>query len=401
MSLIYTEEQQSLIEMVREMVERDVKPHVAECDKTGVCPVELFKPAIDMGLHMLEIPEEYGGAGMDYQTTAMIFEEIAKVDAGYADTLVTTFVALRNVILAGTPEQARYFADTIAEGKFACFAITEPNAGSDAGALKATAVLDGDEYVLNGVKTFATNGECASLYISFFKTEPELGSKGITAFMIDRDTPGFSVGAHEDKMGFRLSNTTELVFDNVRVPKSNIIGEKGKGLNIALNSLNLSRAFISTLGVGIMQRALDEAVAYAKVRQQFGKPIIKFEMVQQMLADMAIKVEASRCLVNNTMKLMDAGSLVRKEGSICKTFVTDCMQEVTSNAVQVFGGYGYSREYPVEKLMRDAKIFQIFEGTNQIQRQTIAKCLEKEYECNASICINFNIDRRMFFRRLL
>lgn len=380
MSLIYTEEQQSLIEMVREMVERDVKPHVAECDKTGVCPVELFKPAIDMGLHMLEIPEEYGGAGMDYQTTAMIFEEIAKVDAGYADTLVTTFVALRNVILAGTPEQARYFADTIAEGKFACFAITEPNAGSDAGALKATAVLDGDEYVLNGVKTFATNGECASLYISFFKTEPELGSKGITAFMIDRDTPGFSVGAHEDKMGFRLSNTTELVFDNVRVPKSNIIGEKGKGLNIALNSLNLSRAFISTLGVGIMQRALDEAVAYAKVRQQFGKPIIKFEMVQQMLADMAIKVEASRCLVNNTMKLMDAGSLVRKEGSICKTFVTDCMQEVTSNAVQVFGGYGYSREYPVEKLMRDAKIFQIFEGTNQIQRQTIAKCLEKEYE---------------------
>lgn len=198
--------------------------------------------------------------------------------------------------------------------------------------------------------------------------------------MIDRDTPGFSVGAHEDKMGFRLSNTTDLIFEDVRVPAANIIGKKGEGLKIALNSLNLSRAFISTLGVGIMQRALDEAVAYAKVREQFGKPIIKFEMVQQMLADMAIKVEASRCLVNNTMKMMDQGSLVRKEGSITKTFVTDCMQEVTSNAVQIFGGYGYSREYPVEKLMRDAKIFQIFEGTNQIQRQTIAKCLEKEYK---------------------
>ncbi len=375
MSLIYTEDQLSLIKMVREMAEKEVKPYVAECDRKGECPDELFKPAFDMGLHMVEIPEEYGGAGLDYETSAMIFEEIAKVDAGYADTLVTTFVALRNVILAGTPEQARYFADVINEGKFACFAITEPNAGSDAGSLRSTAVEDGDDYILNGVKTFATNGACATLYIVFFRTE-----EGVTAFLVERGTPGFTIGAHEDKMGFRLSNTTELIFENVRVPKTNIIGEKGKGLKIALNSLNLSRAFISTLGVGIMQRALDEAVAYAKVREQFGRPIIKFEMVQALLADMAIKVEASRCLVNNTMKLMDQGSLVRKEGSICKTFVTDCMQEVTSNAVQVFGGYGYSREYPVEKLMRDSKVFQIFEGTNQIQRQTIAKCLEKEYK---------------------
>lgn len=374
MALLYTEEQKEYIKMVRDMVEKEVKPYVAECDRKGECPIELFQPAIDMGLHMVEIPEEYGGMGLDYETTAMIFEEMAKVDAGYADTLVTTFVALRNVILAGTPEQARYFADIVAEGKFACFAITESNAGSDAGGIKSKAVKDGDDYILNGTKTFATNGECASLYIVFFKTE-----EGITAFMVDRDTPGFSVGSHEDKMGFRLSNTTDLIFEDVRVPASRIIGEKGKGLSIALNSLNLSRAFIATLGVGIMQRALDESVAYAKMRTQFGKPIIKFEMVQQMLADMAIKVEASRCLVNNTMKMMDQGSLVRKEGAITKTFVTDCMQEVTSNAVQIFGGYGYSREYPVEKLMRDAKIFQIFEGTNQIQRQTIAKCLEKEY----------------------
>ena len=374
MALIYTDEQKELINDVRKMIEKEVKPHVAECDRKGECPIELFQPAIDMGLHMVEIPEEYGGLGMDYQTTAMIFEEIAKVDAGYADTLVTTFVALRNVILKGTKEQAQYFADVVGEGKFACFALTESGAGSDAGSIRATAKADGDDYILNGTKTFATNGACASLYIAFFRTE-----EGITAFMVDRDTPGFSVGAHEDKMGFRLSNTTDLIFEDVRVPAKNIIGEKGKGLQLALNSLNLSRAFISTLGVGIMQRALDEAVAYAKVREQFGQPIIKFEMVQQLLADMAIKVEASRCLVNNTMKLMDAGSLVRKEGAITKTFVTDCMQEVTSNAVQVFGGYGYSREYPVEKLMRDAKIFQIFEGTNQIQRQTIAKCLEKEY----------------------
>jgi len=380
MSLIYTEDQKELIAMVRNMAEKEIKPHVAECDEKGECPIELFKPAIDMGLHVLEIPEQYGGEGLDYQTTAMVFEELAKIDAGYADTLVTNFVALRNVILAGTPEQAQHFADIVVPGGFACFAITEPGSGSDAGSIRATAVKDGDYYVLNGTKTFATNGACASIYVSFFKTDPAAGKKGIAAFMIDRDTPGVSVGAHEKKMGFRLSNTTELTFDNVRVPKENLIGEEGKGLNIALNSLNLSRAFIATLGVGIMQRALDEAVAYAKQREQFGQPIIKFQMVQAMLADMAIKIEASRCLVNNTMKLMDDGQLVQKEGAITKTFVTDCMQEVTSNAVQIFGGYGYSKEYPVEKLMRDAKIFQIFEGTNQIQRMTIARCLEKEYK---------------------
>lgn len=374
MALMYTEDQKELIAMVRQMAEKEIKPHVAECDKTGVCPIELFKPAIDMGLHMLEIPEEYGGVGMDFETTAMVFEELAKIDAGYADTLVTTFVALRNVIIAGTKEQAQYFADIVAEGKFACFAITEPGAGSDAGALRGTAVRDGDEYILNGTKTFATNGECASLYVSFFRTE-----KGISAFMIERDTPGFSIGAHEDKMGFRLSNTTELIFEDVRVPASNLIGEEGKGLGIAMSGLNISRAFVATMAVGIMQRALDEAAAYAKQREQFGKPIIKFQMVQGMLADMAIKIEAARCLVNNTMKMIDAGKDVRKEGSITKTFVTDVAQEVTSNAVQIMGGYGYSREYPVEKLMRDVKIFQIFEGTNQIQRITIAKCLEAEY----------------------
>ena len=380
MSLIYTEDQKELIAMVRNMAEKEIKPHVAECDEKGECPIELFKPAIDMGLHVLEIPEQYGGEGLDYQTTAMVFEELAKVDAGYADTLVTNFVALRNVILAGTPEQAQHVADIVVPGGFACFAITEPGSGSDAGSIRSTAVKDGDYYVLNGTKTFATNGACASIYVSFFKTDPAAGKKGISAFMIDRDTPGVSVGAHEKKMGFRLSNTTELTFENVRVPKENLIGEEGKGLNIALNSLNLSRAFIATLGVGIMQRALDEAVAYAKQREQFGQQIIKFQMVQAMLADMAIKIEASRCLVNNTMKLMDDGQLVQKEGAITKTFVTDCMQEVTSNAVQIFGGYGYSKEYPVEKLMRDAKIFQIFEGTNQIQRMTIARCLEKEYK---------------------
>jgi len=378
MSLIYTEDQKELIAMVRNMAEKEIKPHVQECDEKGECPVELFKPAFDMGLHMLEFPEKYGGGGMSFETIAMIFEELAKVDAGYAITLVTTFVALRNVILAGTPEQAQYFADIIAPGAFAAFALTEPDAGSDAGALRATAVLDGNEYVLNGTKQFITNGAIASLYVGFFKTNPAAGNRGITAFIINRNTPGLSIGAHENKMGLRLSNTTQVIFDDVRVPKVNVLGNVGGGLKIALNALNLSRAFVATMAVGIMQRALDEAIAYAKVRQQFRKPIIKYQMVQQLLADMAIKTEASRCLVNNTMKLIDSGSLVQKEGAITKVFVSDCAQEVTSNAVQVFGGYGYSKDYPVENLMRDVKVFQIFEGSNQIQRMTISRILEDE-----------------------
>ena len=375
MALLYTEEQKELLALVREMAENEIKPFVQEADEKGECPRELFDWGFKMGLHMLEIPEQYGGTGLSYETTAMIFEELAKVDAGYAITFVTTFVALWNVILAGTPEQAQYFADVVKKGSFAGFALTEPNAGSDPAGIRGTAVLDGDEYVLNATKTFITNGELADIYVGFFKTTPEAGHRGISAFIIDRNTPGVSVGAHENKMGLRLSNTTDLIFENVRM-----LGPEGSGFKLALNALNLSRAFVATLAVGIMQRALDESVKYAKERKQFNTPIIKFQMVQAMLADMAIKVEASRCLVNNTMKLMDAGSLVQKEGSITKTFVTDCAQEVTSNAVQVFGGYGYSKEYPVEKLMRDVKVFQIFEGTNQIQRMTIANVLDKEYK---------------------
>lgn len=380
MSLLYTNEQKELIALVKEMAENEIKPYVQELDEKGECPRELFKCAFDMGLHMLEIPAEYGGTGLSYETTAMIFEELAKVDAGYAITFVTTFVALRNVILSGTPEQGKYFADIIGKGNFAGFALTEPNAGSDPAAMRATAVKDGDDYILNGAKTFITNGALASVFVGFFKTNPEAGHKGISAFIVDADAPGITIGKHENKMGLRLSNTTDVTFENVRVTASNMVGPEGSGFKLALNALNLSRAFVATMAVGIMQRALDESVKYAKERKQFGQPLIKFQMVQQMLADMAIKVEASRVLVNNTMRMMDNGSLVRKEGSIAKAFVSDCAQEVTSNAVQIFGGYGYSKEYPVEKLMRDVKVFQIFEGTNQIQRMTIASVLEKEYK---------------------
>ncbi len=380
MSLLYTNEQKELIALVKEMAENEIKPYVQECDENGECPRELFKPAFDMGLHMLEIPAEYGGTGLSYETTAMIFEELAKVDPGYAITLVTTFVALRNVILSGTPEQGKHFADVIGKGNFAAFCLTEPNAGSDPAGMRGTAVKDGDDYIINAAKTFITNGTLSSLFVVFAKTNPEAGAKGISAFIVNSNAPGITIGKHENKMGLRLSNTTDVTFENVRVPASAMLGPEGSGFKLALNALNLSRAFVATLAVGIMQRALDESVKYAKERKQFGEPLINFQLVQGMLADMAMKIEASRCLVNNTMRLMDAGNLVRKEGAITKCFVSDVAQEVTSNAVQIFGGYGYSKEYPVEKLMRDVKVFQIFEGANQIQRITIAGALEKEYK---------------------
>ena len=352
MAITYTEEQRELVKLVRDVARNEVMPHVAAADKAGECPRELYQWGFDLGLHMVEIPEQFGGMGLSYETCAMMFEELAWVDAAYADTFVTNFAA---------------------------FCLTEANAGSDVAAMRTTAVLDGDEYVLSGTKTFITNGSISDIYVVFAKTDPEAGAHGITGFLIDGDTPGLAAGAKEHKMGFRLSDTTEVVLENVRVPRSAVIGEVGCGMSIALNALNLSRAFISTLAVGIMQRALDEAVAYAKQRKQFGRRLIDFEMVQAMLADMAIKTEAARVLVNNCMRQMDAGEMVRKDGAIVKTFVTDAMQEVVSNAVQVLGGYGYSEEYPVEKLMRDAKIFQIFEGSNQIQRMTIAKELDREY----------------------
>nr|MDF9461782.1 acyl-CoA dehydrogenase family protein [Lactobacillus amylovorus] len=345
----------------------------------GNCPKEAFEPAMKLGLHMLEIPKEYGGAGLSYEDSALVFEKLAEYDAGYALTLITSFVALRCVMIAGTKKQAQRLANIIEPGHFGAFTMSEADAGSDAGSVKATAVRKGNEYILNGEKAFVTNGGVADVYIGIFRTSDN-GNHGLSAFMINRTTPGIWVGKHEDKMGLRLSNTVPIFFKNVHVPVENMIGKEGKGINIALDSLNLSRAYVSTLAVGVMQRALDEAANYANTRQQFGQPIVHFESVQNMLADMATAIETSRLLVNNTMKMMDKGLSVRKEGAITKLYVTDVAQKVTSNAVQILGGYGYTRAYPVEKLMRDVKGFQILEGTNEIQRMTIAREVERDYE---------------------
>jgi len=371
------EELQEMVEMVRDFAIRRVKPQVAEFDRTGDFPLELLKEAFEMGLHVLEIPEEYGGSGMSYEQTAVIFEELAKVDAGFAISLVTSFVALRSVLLAGNAEQKQLFADIIAPGAFGAFCLTEPNAGSDAGAVRATAVRDGDEYVINATKCFVTNGGYADIFVVFASTDKSKGLKGLSAFIVEKSRPGITVGKHEDKLGLRLSNTCDVAFTDVRVPATHLLGEEGIGFKVAMNTLNISRAFVGTLAVGICQSAINESIKYLKERKQFGKPIGEFQAVQMILADMEIQTQAARQLVNYSMRLMDQGDPVTLEGAITKTFCGDTVVRVTTDAVQLFGGYGVSKEYPVEKLMRDSKVFQIFEGTNQIQRMTIAKELLK------------------------
>ncbi|MCF2706865.1 acyl-CoA dehydrogenase family protein [Arcanobacterium haemolyticum] len=378
MAQIYTEDQELLIQTIKEFGRSEILPTVEERDRDSICDLDTFAPAFEAGLHLLEVPEAFGGMGLDYQTGAMAFEELGYWDAGYAITLVTTFVALRNVIMAGTPEQAQLFAEKILPGGLGAFCLTEPSSGSDAGSLTTRAVRDGDEYVINGSKCWITNGAIASAYVVLAKTDPDAGNKGISCFIVEADRPGIEHGQHEDKMGLRTSNTCDVVFRDVRVPASNLVGKEGQGFKIALSGLDVSRAFMATISVGMMQRALDEAVKYAKERKQFGQPIINFQMVQELLASMACRVEAARCLVQNTMRMIDAGLPVEKEGSITKKFVTDQLQYVVSDAVQVLGGNGYSRQYPVEKIMRDAKIFQIMEGTNQIQSLVIARSLNKE-----------------------
>ena len=380
MALIYTKEQHELIYWVRDFVWKEIAPKVAELDERGECPEGFFDSAFKMGLHMLEIPQEYGGGGLNYETNAMVFEELGKVDAGYAITLVSTFVALRNVILAGTPKQAKMFADVVAPGGLGALVVSEAHAGSDAAAIKTTAVRDGDDYILNGTKTWITNGGIAKIYLVLVKTDKHAGHRGMSCFIVETDREGVSWGTHENKMGLRLANTCQVTFDNVRIPADHRVGDEGEGFKIVMRGLDFSRAFMAAICVGMMQRALDEAVKYAKDRQQFGDPIIKFQLVQKLLADMAAQTEAARCLVNNTMKMMDADMSVMKEGAITKMLVTDMLQAVASNAVQVFGGNGFMKEYPVEKIMRDAKIFQIMEGTNQIQAIVIGNALDKEYE---------------------
>lgn len=375
MNLEFNEEQLELRDMIREFVEREIKPIALEMDKENKMPHELVGKLADMGLLDLVVPVEFGGTGLDSVTLAMIYKELGRGCAGTATVVAANALASYPVILKGTDEQKNFWFDFLKKGKLAAFALTEPGAGSDAGGVATRAEKKGDKYILNGTKCFITNGGTADVFLVYANTRKTGGIRGLTCFIVEKGTPGFSIGKKEDKMGIRASCTNELIFDNVEVDENRRVGREGEGFRIAMETLDASRPFVGAISVGIAEEALHMAIKYSKERRQFGQPISSFQMVQSLIADMAMKVEASDLLVMKACSLRDAGKEFSKEAAIAKCFASDTAMSVTTDALQVLGGYGYSREYPAEKYMRDAKIMQIYEGTNQIQRAVIANKL--------------------------
>ena len=377
MDFALNEEQLELQEMVREFVEKEITPYAAEMDAENHMRDGLIDKANEMGLLNVIVPEELDGPGLDSISVATIYEERGKGCAGVATSLAANSLATVPVLLAGTDEQKKMYCDILNNGGLAAFALTEPGAGSDAGGVSTRAVHNKEEgtYTLNGTKMFITNGGLAEIFLVFANTRKTGGIRGLTAFIVPKDTPGFSVGKKENKMGIRPSNTTELVLQDVVIPESYRVGREGEGFRIAMNTLDSARPFVGAVSVGIAQAALDCAVKYAKERRQFGQPIASFQMVQGMLADMAMKVETARLMVQKACWMRDQGMEFSKEAAMAKCYAADTAMQVTTDAVQVMGGYGYTKEYPVEKMMRDAKIMQIYEGTNQIQRLVIANKL--------------------------
>lgn len=372
MAYILTEQGTAIVDMVRDFMENEVKPYVEECDREGRFPLELYQKAFALDFHKIELPREMGGLGLDYITIAAILEEVGKVDSGFATTLMSISLALKPVLLFGTPEQKKRVIDKILPGAFAAFALTEPGAGSDAGACRTTAVKDGDSYVINGTKCFITSGAQAEVITVFASTDLSKGVKGLSAFLVEKGTPGLSYGKKEDKMGIRLSSTSELIFEDVRVPAENMVGKEGMGFKIAMETLNLARPLVGAVAVGIAQRAIEEAVKYSKERIAFGKPICKNQGISFKLADMETNAETARQMVAHAFELYMKHMPFTKEAAISKYYAGKVAVENALEAIQILGGYGYVKEYPVEKLLRDAKIFQIFEGTDEVQKITIS-----------------------------
>lgn len=374
MDFALNEEQLELVEMVKEFVEKEITPYAAEMDRENHMREGLMERADEMGLLNVIVPEEFDGPGLDSISIAAIYEELGKGCAGVATSLAANSLATLPVLIAGTEEQKQMYCDVLNNGGLAAFALTEPGAGSDAGGVSTRAVKNKEDgtYTLNGSKIFITNAGIADIFLVFANTRKTGGIRGLTCFIVPKDTPGLSIGKKEDKMGIRPSNTCEVILQDVVVPEAYRVGREGEGFRIAMNTLDSARPFVGAVSVGIAQAALDCAVKYAKERRQFGQPIASFQLVQGMVADMAVKVETARLLVYKCCWMRDQGMDFSKEAAMAKCYAADVAMEVTTDAVQVMGGYGYSREYPVEKMMRDAKIMQIYEGTNQIQRLVIA-----------------------------
>src|SRR5512135_535797 len=369
-----TPEQEALREMSHKFAANEIRPRAAEWDRDGVFPLELFRKAFDLGLMTGFIPETHGGQGLTMLDTCILEEEISWGCSGVATSMYANALALGPILLAGTAEQKQAFVQPFAtEFRFASFCLTEPGAGSDAGGIATTARRDGDGYVLNGRKCFITNGVRASQYTVFASTDRSRGHRGLTAFVVPRETPGVSPGKKEDKMGQRASETSDVLFEDVRIPEANRLGAEGEGFKIAMRTLDYARAAVAAMAVGVARAAYEHAAEYARQRIQFGQPIAMNQAIYFLLADMATDIEAARLLTWKAAWLADQGKRNTKEASFAKAFAADLAMRAATDAVQIFGGYGYMKDYPVEKLMRDAKLLQIFEGTSQIQRMVIAK----------------------------
>jgi butyryl-CoA dehydrogenase len=376
-----TEEQQMIKELAGRIADEKVAPKAAYYDETGEFPWEIMKILADSDLFGVYLPEEYGGMGGGVLEQCIVVEELSRACSGVAVSYAASGLGCSPILVLGSEEQKKKYIPQLASGKkLAAFGATEANAGSDLASMETTAVLDGNEYVLNGTKQWITNGGEAEIYSVMAVTDKRKGPRGISCFIVEKGTPGFTFGKKENKLGIRASATRELVFDNCRIPKGNLLGGKeGIGFIATMRTFDRTRPGIGAQAVGIAQGALNAAVKYSRERVQFGQTISSFQGLQFMLADMATQLEAARALVYATARMIDGGSKnFSKESAMCKLFASDTAMKITVDAVQVLGGYGYMKEYPVEKMMRDAKITQIYEGTNQIQRHIIALELIKE-----------------------
>lgn len=374
MDFSFTEEQEMMIKTARKFAEDQLKPHAAKWDEEMSMPLEPLRQLGELGYMGMTMPEEYGGVAAGTVTYAACIMEIAKIDASTSVAVAVNNSLFNDMLFAWASEEIkREVIPQITSGqKNGCFALTEPNAGSDPGALKTTALLDGDHFVINGAKCFATNGGFADWLIVFALTEPEAKAKGISAFLVDAKTPGFQVSKHENKMGIRASSTCELVFNNVRVPKSRLLGPQSKGLRVALQTLDGGRISIAAQAVGIAEAALDASVKYSKERCQFGKPLNTMPTIQFAIADMAMEIEVAKQMVFKAAWLKDTKRKHTKEAAIAKLFASEMAHRVVHKAVQIHGGYGYMKDYPIERYYRDQRITEIYEGTSEIQRVVIA-----------------------------
>ncbi|NLH46777.1 MAG: acyl-CoA dehydrogenase [Acholeplasmataceae bacterium] len=375
-----TEDQQSIQQLAKEFAEQKLASTIAERDEKHIFDRSLVNEMGDVGFNGICFPETYGGAGGDYLSYILAVEELSKVDDGMGITLSVNVSLCAGPIMAyGTEEQKQKYLRPIAEGKHVgAFGLTEPNAGTDAASQQTVATLEGDHYVLNGSKIFITNGNEADTYVVFAMTDRAKKFRGISAFILEKGMPGFSFGKKESKMGGHTSITTELVFHDVKVPKENLLGKEGEGFKIAISTLDAGRIGVAAQALGIAEAAMAHAIKYSKERVQFGKSISSFQVIGFKIADMAIKIDAARFLVYRAACLKNAGKPFSKEAAMAKAYASDVAMEVTTEAVQVYGGYGYTTDYPVERLMRNAKITQIYEGTNEVQRMVIAGELLKD-----------------------